>query len=236
MNIEGTYTLQAPPEEVWECIMDQKILQATIPGIESVELIDENVYDITVALAYASLKGNYRGHVTLSERQFPYHYRLTIEGEGRQSSFHGSGSVHLNGREDTTVIAYTGSITLNKTGPLLSQSLVKGAIKLFIQQYFLALTEQLLSKKRAEVVSGMGTADSASSQQRGHDIVISPPLHIRADENTSGSIYTKIVRALHLGAGDPELEIQWGQRLRRASTISGLLLLVWLGTRLPRRR
>lgn len=114
MNIEGTYTLQAPGEEVWHYLMDQEILHATIPGVESVEQIDKNTYDIIITVQYASLKGSYRGHLTHSEQQYPYHYRLNIEGEGSQGTFNGSGSVHLNTHENTTIIAYKGTLTTSK--------------------------------------------------------------------------------------------------------------------------
>src|SRR5256885_13676838 len=37
MIIEGTYTLQATPEDVWRCLMDEQILRSAIPGLESLE-------------------------------------------------------------------------------------------------------------------------------------------------------------------------------------------------------
>ncbi len=44
MDIEGTYTLQAPPEEVWGCLKDQQVLQRTIPGVERIEALSEEKY------------------------------------------------------------------------------------------------------------------------------------------------------------------------------------------------
>ena len=37
MDIDGTYTLQAPPEVVWNLLMDQDLLQHTIQGMERLE-------------------------------------------------------------------------------------------------------------------------------------------------------------------------------------------------------
>ena len=37
MEIEGTYTLQASPEEVWQCLMDTQVLRSAIPGVEQLE-------------------------------------------------------------------------------------------------------------------------------------------------------------------------------------------------------
>ncbi len=234
MNIEGTYTLQAPGEEVWHYLMDQEILRTTIPGVESVEQIDKDTYDITVTIKYASLKGRYRGRLTHSEQQYPYHYRLQIEGEGRQSTFNGSGSIHLNAHENTTIIAYKGALTTSKLSAHLPQSLVKGAAKLFIQQYFLALAERLQSEQQ-----GLTNPEVRDSE------VIKPvkenpvtPLARTTPEHsdTKATIYTRIVHLLHLGTDDSQQATKWEQRLRRISIVSSLLFLVWIGTRIPRRR
>jgi len=234
MNIEGTYTLQAPGEEVWHYLMDQEILRTTIPGVESVEQIDKNTYDITVTMQYASLKGSYHGHLIHSEQQYPYHYRLHIEGEGSQGTFSGSGSVHLNTHENTTIIAYKGTLTTGKLSSHLPQSLVKGAVKLFIQQYFLALAERLQNKQQAQSQADPET-DAGEIIRRGNTLTL-PAEATQKNTDARSTIYTRIVHLLHLGAGDPDEEIRWAQRLRRVSIASGLLFLVWIGTRLPRRR
>src|SRR5437763_3955715 len=83
MNIEGTYTLQAPPTEVWHCLLNTELLQHTIPGIERIEQVSENTYTIVANIKHAPLEGTYQGHITLSEQHYPYHYRLIVEGEGQ---------------------------------------------------------------------------------------------------------------------------------------------------------
>ena len=236
MNIEGTYTLQAPGEEVWHYLMDQEILHATIPGVESVEQIDKNTYDIIITVQYASLKGSYRGHLTHSEQQYPYHYRLNIEGEGSQGTFNGSGSVHLNTHENTTIIAYKGTLTTSKLGAHLPQSLVKGAVKLFIQQYFLALAERLQSEQQAQSLADPETENSEIIRQTRGNTLIRPSEAAQKDTDTRPTIYARIVHLFHLGVGNPDQEIRWEQRLRRISIASSLLFLVWIGTRLPRRK
>jgi len=42
-----------------------------------------------------------------------------------------------------------------------------------------------------------------------------------------------VVRRLGLGEGDPVEEERWVKRVRRFGVLSILLLLVWVGTRLP---
>ncbi len=234
MNIEGTYTLQAAEVEVWRHLMEHEMLRATIPGVESVERVDEGVYDITLTIHYASLKGSYRGRLTFSEQHYPYHYRLTLEREG--GAFSGSSSVNLSAHGDTTIVAYKGTLTTSKSGIKLPQSMVKGAVKLFIQQYFLALAEHLQSEQHIQGMTNGEAGYNGFVRQPESSPELAMAQEYGEQDAVHPTIYSRIVSLFRLGAGNSERQVEWEQRLRRISTVSGLLFLVWLGTRLPRRR
>lgn len=235
MNIEGTYTLQAAKEEVWRHLVGQEILRTTIPGVESIERVDEGVYDMTVATHYASLKGSYRVRLTFSEQHYPYHYRFKLERE--EGTFNGSGSVNLSSHGNTTVVAYKGTLTTSKSSIQLPQLMVKGAVKLFIQQYFLALAERLQSEQRLHSITDREAGDNEFIRRDSIiEMEVETVQEYEEQDATRPTIYSRIVSLFHLGAGDPEREIAWEQRLQRIGMVSGLLFLVWVGTRLPRRR
>ncbi len=242
MNIEGTYTLQAVAEDVWQCLMDPQVLLHTIPGIERLVQVKNDTYAVSLHVKNAPLIGTYSGTITITEQQYPYHYRLQIEGEGRQSSISGSGTVHLNGHDHYTIIAYTGTLTIGKLGTLLPPPVVKGAAKMLIQQFFTALADQLRASSPAQVSASEEIAGAAVVRQPGGNIVILPPVPsippaAQVAAPTTGQRVTHtIVRLLGLGGGDPEQQERWANRLRRIGIASVLLLLVWVGTRLPRRR
>src|SRR5712691_5078183 len=110
MEIEGTYTLQALPEEVWKCLMDQQTLRRTIPGLERLETLGEHTYTFTLHIKHTPLKGSYSGYGRVVEQHYPTSYRITVEGEGQQSKFQGEWDIHLSGFKDNTVITYRGGI------------------------------------------------------------------------------------------------------------------------------
>ena len=89
MNIEGTYTLQALPTTLWQCLLDQQVLRATIPGLQHIELVDDTHYDLTIHLAQKPLDGTHHVYIDLSNQQFPSHYTMTIQGDGSLSTFNG---------------------------------------------------------------------------------------------------------------------------------------------------
>lgn len=243
MNIEGTYTLQAAPEKVWQCLMDQQVLQRTLPGVEHIEQITSDCYQVAVSLKNTPLSGTYHGRIMISEQQYPYHYRLTIEGDGEQNPINGGGTIHLNGQGDTTIIAYKGDVTEGKRSMLLPPLLIKGAAKLFLQRFFNALADHLRLLDQAEVGSAQEGIESTqvSVQTSGGIIALSTQGmgKVYAGQPTQDAPRTIFYRVAHLfklGKGDQEQEQRWGKRLQQASTVSGLLFLVWVGTRLPRKR
>lgn len=229
MEIEGTYTLQAAPEEVWKCLMDQQTLQDTIPGIQRLEALGEHTHAFTLHIRHAPLKGSYSGQVRVIEQDYPSSYRLTVEGEGQQGKINGEWRVHLSSLNANTVVAYKGTLHPGKLSTLLPAPMVKGTIKVLIEQFFTTLADQLRTSGRTSIstledIGGLVEIEEASN---GHDPVISA-----AEQPT---FLHRVVRQLGLGSGDPVVEDQWVTRLRRISAVSILLLLVWIGTRLPRK-
>jgi len=232
MNIEGTYTLQALPEEIQHSLMDQEVLRRTIPGLERLEQISENRHIVAINIKYAPLSGIYRGQVSIQKEQQPHSYRFVIESDDGPNTISGIGSVQLHGSGANTMITYKGTLTISKRGTRLSPTVTKGAAKLLLQQFFTALSDQL----RADNTTSTEEVVAAEViKQPGGDIVILPPA-ATAEDTRSAPIAQKIVHLLGLGADDPVQEEIWTNRIRRIGFVSGFLLLVWIGTRLPRKR
>jgi carbon monoxide dehydrogenase subunit G len=229
MDIEGTYTLQAIPEDVWLCLMDSRLLQKSIPGLEQLERQGELNYTIAMQVKQAPLMGTYHGHVAVVEQKFPTIYSLKFEGEGRQSNVQGTIVLTLSEQGENTVVDYKCTLNLGKMGTLLPAPLVKGNIKHLFQQFFAALAEHLRSiiPYPIDVVESNNDILISSTSQQQKQAVFLP-------SGRPAFLYA-LVRLFNLGDGDTQQEELWVNRVRRAGVISGLLLLVWIGTRLPRK-
>ena len=230
MDIEGTYTLQAIPEDVWLCLMDSRLLQKSIPGLEQLERQGELSYTIAMQVKQAPLMGTYHGHVAVVEQKFPTIYSLNFEGEGRQSNVHGNIILTLSEQGENTVVDYKCTLNLGKMSTLLPTPLVRGNIKHLFQQFFAALAEHLRSiiPNPIDVVESNDEVVLTRTQQQQKQAVFLP-------SGRPAFLYT-LVRRFNLGDGDTQQEELWVNRVRRAGVISGLLLLVWIGTRLPRKQ
>lgn len=234
MNIEGTYTLQASAREVWRCLTDQEVLHDTIPGLQDISAVDTHTYDVTLTTNTRPFAGSHHGVMILSEQQYPYHYRLTFTSDG-ESNLSGVGSIHLHERGRQTIVAYKGTLTTNKVSARISSSLIKGAIKLFIQQYFQGLAEYVRTHTSV-ITAKLEALEDAGMTSTADDIILSAYSDKQEQETLPDTLAARFVQLLRLGKKDPHEQLRWEQRIRRTSTITGFLILIWVGTRIPRRR
>jgi carbon monoxide dehydrogenase subunit G len=223
MEIEGTYTLQAPVEDVWNCLMDGHTIQHAVPGLERFSKIDEHGYTFTIHIRHAPLRGTYTGNASICEPVYPLSYRLSSQGEGPGGKFQGECSIQLKAQNQNTVVSYQGHVQFERGNVLIPQPLVKGTIRVLLQHFFTTLTDQLRTR-RGELA------------ERDDEPLLAEPGDERlpAQQQAATPLY-RLVRLLRLGRRNPEQEELWVRRLRQAGIVSVLLLLVWLGTRLPRR-
>lgn len=227
MDIDGTYTLQASPEVVWGLLMDLHTLQRTIEGMERLERTGEDTYAFTLRVKHAPLRGAYSGNAVVTKMDYPYSYHMSAEGEGVTGTFQAEWNITLTAVDENTVVAYRGRLHFSNTNAHLSVSLIKGIVKVLIQQFFTALAEHLRSDSYVYQQDAEDRITQVSHIQNG----------LRESSTTpdKSSLLYILVRQLRLGDNDPLLEQQWVNRLRRVGFVSMLLFFVWVGTRLPRR-
>lgn len=253
MDIEGTYTLQAPVEEVYQCLADAETLQHAVPGLERLERAGAFAYTFALRVRQAPLRGLYQGKITFQNGATSgaaTAYRFSIEGDGQHNPFEGMWDLRLSQQQENTVVAYSGALNAGKVSALLPTGLVKGAVKILIQQFFTNVAEQL--RTAPEMVSGTAGDDGSRAQEgyvgdsdgwRGEygrengDYAVD--FYREAGDSGTGmetrTLLHRLVRLTGLGQRDPALEEQWVERFKRFGAFSILLLLVWIGTRLPRR-
>ena len=63
MDIFGSYTFDAPPDRVWDLLMDPAVLSSCIPGCDRFEPDGEDRYAVTLTVALAAITGTYNGTV-----------------------------------------------------------------------------------------------------------------------------------------------------------------------------
>jgi carbon monoxide dehydrogenase subunit G len=139
MDITGTYTFNAPPQRVWDLLMDPAVIASCIPGCEALEPDGADRYRARLKVALAAITGSYDGIVTLSDKTPPNSYRLTVEGQGKPGFVKGNATITLRPDGANTIIDVGG--TVETGGPIarLGQRLIGNVSKMMQDKFFSCL-------------------------------------------------------------------------------------------------
>ena len=108
MEIKGEYRIAASREKVFAALNDQAILQACIPGCESLEMLSPTEMTAKVRLRIGPVSAAFSGKVTLSDIDPPNGYRISGEGQGGVAGHaRGGADVRLEADGDATILHYT---------------------------------------------------------------------------------------------------------------------------------
>jgi len=156
MKLAGETVLSAPRERVWELFNNPERLSKLIPGCEKLETLGPDEYGGTLNVGIASVKGVYSGKLKLEDKRAPEHYRMLVDGKGKQGFMRGSGTLDLAARDaKSTTVKYAGDVQVG--GPLLQvgQRVIDSAAKMMLGQFFAAADAELQAEA-AGVVARQG--------------------------------------------------------------------------------
>jgi len=146
LKITGSYTIDAPRDQVWSALNDMEVLARIVPGCERLVQTGENEYEGTVKIGIQSIKGSYSGKIRLEDIQPPHHYKLVASGRSSNGVVDGAGTVDLAEQDGKTVLTYGGDAQIGGTLASVGQRLIEGASKQMINQSLKALVEQITAR------------------------------------------------------------------------------------------
>jgi carbon monoxide dehydrogenase subunit G len=137
MEIKGEYRIAAPREKVFAALNDPAILQACIPGCESLEKTSDTEMTAKVRLRIGPVSASFTGKVMLSDLDPPNGYRISGEGQGGAAGFAKGGAV-VTLREDAgdTVLTYNVDAQVGGKIAQVGARLIDGTAKKLADEFF----------------------------------------------------------------------------------------------------
>ena len=137
MEIKGEYKIAAPREKVFAALNDPAVLQACIPGCESLEKTSDSEMKAKVRMRIGPVSASFSGKVTLSDIDPPNGYRISGEGQGGPAGFAKGGAV-VTLREDAgdTVLNYDVDAQVGGKIAQLGSRLIDSTAKKLAEQFF----------------------------------------------------------------------------------------------------
>ncbi len=143
MEVTGDHQFKAPRATVWECMLDPKALQASMPGCEVFKETGPSTYDLTIKVGIAAIKGTYSGTVKVADQKPQDSYRLIVSGKGSPGSVQGDAVMTLTEHDGGTLVTYVGEVKAQGAIARMGSRLLGGAAKLMIGQFMKAMEKQV---------------------------------------------------------------------------------------------
>jgi hypothetical protein len=151
MKLEGTYTFDAPRDEVWKALMDPDILKAIMPGCETLEEVGPDEYQAAMAIKVGPVQGKFQGNVKLSDLNEPESYTMQVDGKGPAGFMKGVGNVRLEAQGAATVMHYGGDAQVGGRIASVGQRLLDSSAKALTRQSLDGLHDQIKARLQPQV-------------------------------------------------------------------------------------
>lgn len=138
MNLTGQQTLPVSQPQAWAALNDTAMLQAAVPGCESIAPAGDNAFDVLMSVSVGPVKARFKGRLQLSDLDPPQGYRLGFEASGGAAG-HGKGqaTVRLEPLSATeTRLSYEASASVGGKLAQVGSRLVDLAAQKLAEDFF----------------------------------------------------------------------------------------------------
>ncbi len=169
MKLSGEHLIPASRQTVWEALNDADMLQACLPGCETLEIISDTEMKAKITTKIGPVKATFTGAVTLSDLDPPNSYKLNGEGQGGAAGFaSGSASVNLSDQDGGTLLRYEVDARVGGKLAQIGSRLIDSVVKKLAAQFFTALVEKLSTGDATNAApQSAESATPASAAKRG---------------------------------------------------------------------
>ena len=144
MQLTSQQVLPVSQTIAWEALNDMSILQACIPGCESMEKVSDSEFHLVMGAKVGPVNAKFKGRITLADIDPPNAYTLTFEGQGGVAGFaKGEAVVRLAPEGEATRLAYTAKANVGGKIAQVGSRLIDGVARKMAENFFSAFNRHV---------------------------------------------------------------------------------------------
>lgn len=184
MELLGSVTIPASPQQVWQALNNPEILRQCIPGCEEVQQISAEEMHARVLLRMGPVRARFAGKVKMTDIRPLQGYTLNFEGSGGSAGFaKGQSVITLKAVGNDTQLDYTAQATVAGKLGQIGGRLIDASSKQLADKFFANLKW---------VLAGEGAvADTATGSPEMGSVTHSRSQPVQAP--SAGSEFTRLV-------------------------------------------
>ena len=146
MIIEEKFTVNAPAQKVWDFIINPELIGPCVPGLEKIDVIDENTYDTVVKVKVGFIKVKMNTRTVITEKDPPHHMKTVSDGRDalKAGEVHQEMTVDLKEVSDnTTEISYKADVRITGKLATFGEKIMRSTTKKLSEQFIKNLKQKL---------------------------------------------------------------------------------------------
>ncbi|WP_208347328.1 CoxG family protein [Pseudaestuariivita rosea] len=166
MEMNDSREISAPPQVVWDALLNPEILKQCIPGCQEMTGSPEDGFDAVVVQKVGPVKATFKGHVKLEEMQEPSCLTMNGEGKGGAAGFaKGAAKVTLTPSDDGTILQYEVEAKVGGKLAQLGSRIIDGFSKKMADQFFTNFQNTLHGPEEEEDITDADDGDAPEEKK-----------------------------------------------------------------------
>jgi len=166
MEMTNSRVVPAPPAAVWAALNDPAVLQASIPGCESLERTGDNEWRVVLAAKVGPVSAKFTGTMRMTDATPPTGYTLQFAGQGGAAGFaNGEAKVTLAPAEGGhTLLAYAVKAQVGGKLAQIGSRLIDGAAAKMADDFFARFSARLTPPETEAGPAGKATMPTSAGE------------------------------------------------------------------------
>jgi carbon monoxide dehydrogenase subunit G len=143
VKLQGTYTLQASRQRLWELLLTPEELRECLPGCERLTRVGPDTYEATLTIGVAAVKGTYTGRLQILDQEPPSRCRLLVEGTGSSGFVRGEAAVLLSEEAAGTALVIDADAQVGGLIASVGQRMLGGVARMLLGEFIKRLEARL---------------------------------------------------------------------------------------------
>jgi uncharacterized protein len=146
MDVSGSQKVKAPRAQVFNALLDPEVLKKSVPGCDNAEFVDfptGRQIKLTVSPSIPGLKGPYNVYLQTGEVVAPSRVVLIAEPSSSIGSIKATCTIDLTDEPEGTLLNFNGSAEMEGKIAATPDMIVKGAVKVALNQFFKNFEKQV---------------------------------------------------------------------------------------------
>jgi carbon monoxide dehydrogenase subunit G len=143
MKFATSSILSAPPQAVFQALLDAEVLRRSIPGCEMLTPDGTGGYDARVKVGVGAIKGTYSGRAEIRDSKYAESLTLVFNGKGAPGFVSGTAAIRIAPHDGDTRLSIDTDVQVGGAIAAVGSRLIETIARRLTGEFFSRLCQEL---------------------------------------------------------------------------------------------